>query len=1483
MHTQVPHHKDYRGVSDILEARYVSCVVCTVVASQAEVTWLSEVTPPPEHTGDIAPHAYSAEPPSTVTNDAIKGVASKAHNSQARRVKARKEIQQGVQKLLEWRQEYEDLEYTLTPSALQGLGRCLHNAWGVGDVAFIPEARLRRLAAEGKIVGSHQRLNEADALLVKSLPPACSIMQGGGGEEEQQGPDGMLACRVAYIVGFHTSSRVCWQAGPVSEQLQSVVHSPCATGGMEIDEGVGGGGGGVTSVAAAAAAAGAAAAAAAAATAERAAAETEKREQISARVSLRGPPAASFALLIREPGPSDFHVGERVSRKPLRGGSDLFLMGCPFFVPSGWGAPTALTGGASVLYPVPLREKGDLNLTDFFPLIEGKVETLLDRSRALLELTVLYLCEYNPLGCIDPAIRERLSPICRHVDLYADYFRPPRDFDGLCVSHFRDALWRQTEAAMWSNQLFINKDTRNAAAEPPAFRVPVMSIGAALAIVKREWVDAAREEENPHEEDISALLALSSEEMVELPATGFDLGPLPVRALTPPLLSYLSVCLPACLSFCLSICLCTYLSISTSISISIYLPADRSNCASVHPSTPTVQRVFTASGEELIMDIQWYRQHGILLPEVMLPDADVGAVPDSAHVVSVDPVEGMVLVRWSTPYIVARLHPSPKVAAAAAEAKSRALAEGKDVVEAEAIAAAAAAAEKYNEVDAGGKEGKEGEGGERRDMIRRVAKAALAKAQEERAKVVAKGGTATSEVTVRWPENERERQRPTGRGLVFVWRDEEWLPAFELCADRGQRNNRLGDFTLRPGDIVAWDYQRFYSLVLKFGYPEEAFECLSEGGSSGITPAERAEGKRFQTAAQKSLAEGVPQLMRPGKFNVLLPGLRSEELCPGAGVQRDVPGDGRVGEVIAVNADGTALVHWAPYDWAAAAQALCFSERGNASYKERNRRACGLWSPHPDRLLAVEPTDERAHSSVHPTIFLRFITNDQCAGEGHEGDGGDYGKEEAGDLDADGVDEDMADEFFEALGSDVDDTAAAADDGGSGRGGDDDGDDDSDDDIAVPFPTVVEDNTGASGSVPGGLSRSQNGYDPEATESDLQAAVDGCLEEHLDGEGAGRAESQYKAALDALGKSEIAVMRIHEAAMAARGATTPGSSAAATTAEGGGASSAHGGGSSATQEESTRKESTGTRVLFTSAGNAAAAASPAFEIVSAPPTDHYYLFEGAGCGESSGGGGGGGATFDGKFVRRVQKEWKRLRNDLCGKPAKSKGSDKAKDQEKESDSKMEGGGSAAAAAAATSPTAIAKTISTTAAAATTTIYVQAFQSRMDLMRCLIAGPASTPYEDGAFFFDILLPPKYPSVPPKVHFHSHGERMNPNLYDSGKVCLSLLGTWTSGDATERWSPKRSSVLQVLLSIQALILVDHPYFNEPGYDVERGTAQGDLRSARYNEGVRLQTLGVGVLSAVESPPLGMSRTVAAHFTEERRQRIVDSCKRAQEQEC
>jgi len=91
----------------------------------------------------------------------------------------------------------------------------------------------------------------------------------------------------------------------------------------------------------------------------------------------------------------------------------------------------------------------------------------------------------------------------------------------------------------------------------------------------------------------------------------------------------------------------------------------------------------------------------------------------------------------------------------------------------------------------------------------------------------------------------------------------------------------------------------------------------------------------------------------------------------------------------------------------------------------------------------------------------------------------------------------------------------------------------------------------------------------------------------------------------------------------------------------------------------------------------------------------------------------------------------------------------------------------------------------------------------------------------------------------------------NLYEEGKVCLSILGTW-AGDRSESWSPSRSSLLQALVSIQGLVLVKEPWFCEPAYDKLRGTEEGIINSRLYNE--KAYVLSRGFVRRALEIPLG-----------------------------
>ncbi|KAL0774903.1 hypothetical protein Bca101_040055 [Brassica carinata] len=172
-----------------------------------------------------------------------------------------------------------------------------------------------------------------------------------------------------------------------------------------------------------------------------------------------------------------------------------------------------------------------------------------------------------------------------------------------------------------------------------------------------------------------------------------------------------------------------------------------------------------------------------------------------------------------------------------------------------------------------------------------------------------------------------------------------------------------------------------------------------------------------------------------------------------------------------------------------------------------------------------------------------------------------------------------------------------------------------------------------------------------------------------------------------------------------------------------------------------------------------------------------------------------------------------------------------------------------------------------------TIYVRVYEERMDLLRAALVGAPGTPYHDGLFFFDIMLPPQYPHEPPMVHYHSGGMRLNPNLYESGRVCLSLLNTW-NGSGTEVWNPGSSSILQVLLSFQALVLNEKPYFNEAGYDKQLGRAEGEKNSVSYNENAFLITCK-SMISLLRKPPKHFEVLVKDHFTH-RAHHVLAACK-------
>jgi len=112
------------------------------------------------------------------------------------------------------------------------------------------------------------------------------------------------------------------------------------------------------------------------------------------------------------------------------------------------------------------------------------------------------------------------------------------------------------------------------------------------------------------------------------------------------------------------------------------------------------------------------------------------------------------------------------------------------------------------------------------------------------------------------------------------------------------------------------------------------------------------------------------------------------------------------------------------------------------------------------------------------------------------------------------------------------------------------------------------------------------------------------------------------------------------------------------------------------------------------------------------------------------------------------------------------------------------------------------------------IFARTWESRIDLLRVVIIGPQGTPYEYAPFVIDLHFDENFPNTPPATFFHSWTNgmgRINPNMYEDGKICLSILGTWPPKNPDENWNPTRSTVLQILVSIMGLVLVKDPFYS------------------------------------------------------------------------
>jgi len=134
------------------------------------------------------------------------------------------------------------------------------------------------------------------------------------------------------------------------------------------------------------------------------------------------------------------------------------------------------------------------------------------------------------------------------------------------------------------------------------------------------------------------------------------------------------------------------------------------------------------------------------------------------------------------------------------------------------------------------------------------------------------------------------------------------------------------------------------------------------------------------------------------------------------------------------------------------------------------------------------------------------------------------------------------------------------------------------------------------------------------------------------------------------------------------------------------------------------------------------------------------------------------------------------------------------------------------------------------------IYYKHDENDMLCGYALIMGPEETLYNYGYYLFKFSFPSDYPFSPPKLTYLTNNgrTRFHPNLYITGKVCLSILNTWRG----EQWTSCQT-IRSVLLTLVTLFH-NKPLLNEPGLTEK----YKDFH--KYNEIIQYENYNTSIIS-------------------------------------
>ena len=164
------------------------------------------------------------------------------------------------------------------------------------------------------------------------------------------------------------------------------------------------------------------------------------------------------------------------------------------------------------------------------------------------------------------------------------------------------------------------------------------------------------------------------------------------------------------------------------------------------------------------------------------------------------------------------------------------------------------------------------------------------------------------------------------------------------------------------------------------------------------------------------------------------------------------------------------------------------------------------------------------------------------------------------------------------------------------------------------------------------------------------------------------------------------------------------------------------------------------------------------------------------------------------------------------------------------------------------------------------VMVRFDEERADVIKLLIVGCTDTPYAGGCFEYHIWCPPTYPEVPPHVALVTTGGgkiRFNPNLYEDGLVCSSLLNQG-SGWGQVTWRSGESNLVEVCKALMWVHMTAEVYFAEPDTEDLIGTEEGQAANEAYCDIVRYGNVRYAMLQTLRKPPKDFENVVQVHFS-------------------